>query len=172
MAEDTNNENLETSGLPAEGEGTEVKTFTQAEVDNIVARRVARATKGMPSQDELNEFREWQKSHNDSVITNLTNERDTAKNALLTAQAELETMKREKILLSKGINADDIDYYIFKIGKMVDDKTTFEQATDAFLAENGNKGNKVTVDLASNLDGGKKTTNPNNVMNNLIRGIK
>lgn len=73
----------------------------------------------MPTQEELNEFHEWQNSHSDTVISNLTNERDSAKNELSTVKAELEAMKREKFLLSKGINADDVDYYAFKIGKNV-----------------------------------------------------
>ena len=147
------------------------KMFTQAELDTILAKRLARVKKEMPSEEELSSFREWQKSHNDTVISNLTNERDSAKNELSTVKAELEAMKREKFLLSKGINADDVDYYAFKIGKNVTDKVTFEQAAEAFLAENNGK-SKVTVDLSGNLEGGKKSTNPNDVMNALLRGKK
>lgn len=174
MAEDINQNPVQTEPTTETNNGQtqpEGKLMTQAEIDTIVARRVARATRGMPSEEELNAFHDWQRSNNDTVISNLTNERDTARNDLLSAKAELEALKREKVLLAKGIDKDDIEYYAFKIGKMVDDKTTFEQATDAFLSNNAPK-SKVTVDLSANLDGANKPNNSNNIMNNLIRGVK
>ena len=45
-------ENINTPG--AEGEGSQPeKTFTQAELDAIVAKRLARATKGMPDETDI-----------------------------------------------------------------------------------------------------------------------
>lgn len=38
------------------------KTFTQAEVDKIVTSRLSRATKEMPSEDELKKFKQWQET--------------------------------------------------------------------------------------------------------------
>ena len=35
------------------------KTFTQAEVDTLIGKRLAKAMKGMPSEDELTAFRTW-----------------------------------------------------------------------------------------------------------------
>lgn len=40
----------------------EGKTFTQAELDNIVAERLARERKKMPSADEMKAFNEWKKT--------------------------------------------------------------------------------------------------------------
>ena len=45
-------------------------------------------------------------------------------------------MKNEKVLTSKGVKADDLDYVMFKVSKLVDDKTDFEKAADKFLKEN------------------------------------
>ena len=47
-------------------------------------------------------------------------------------------MKRDKYVLSKGLTGDDAEFIAFKALKMVDDKTTFEQAVDK-LTENRQK---------------------------------
>ena len=44
---------------PNTAEGGNEATFTQAEVDNIVAKRLARATKGMPTEEEMNAYKAW-----------------------------------------------------------------------------------------------------------------
>lgn len=158
---------------PTPGAGSEV-TFTQAEVDALVseekARAVAKATKGMPSEDELTAFRTWkdsQQTEQDKWNT-LTNERDTARSQLSALQTELEQYKREKLLLSKGVSADDVDYYAFKIGKLVTDSVSFEQAAEQFLAER--KPGTVRVDLSAPVGGSDKTRTANERMNALIRG--
>lgn len=146
------------------------KTFTQAEVDNLIGKRLAKAMKGMPDEAELTEFRAWkenQQTEQDRVST-LTSERDTARTQLTAAQAELEQFKREKLLLSKGVPANDVDYYAFKIGKLVTDSKTFEQAAEDFFKEN-NTG-KVHVDLGAPLGGGSLNKTANEQMNALIRG--
>lgn len=151
-------------------EPTPEKTFTQAEVDTLIGRRLAKAMKGIPDEAELTAFRAWkenQQSEQDRVNT-LTSERDTARTQLTAAQAEIEQYKREKLLLSKGVPANDVDYYAFKIGKLVTDSKTFEQATEDFFKEN-NAG-KVHVDLGAPLGGGSLNKTANEQMNALIRG--
>lgn len=95
-------------------------------------------------------------------------ERDETRASLTAAQAELEQFKREKLLLSKGVPANDVDYYAFKIGKLVTDSKTFEQAAEDFFKEN-NTG-KVHVDLGAPLGGGSLQKTANEQMNALIRG--
>ena len=151
-------------------EPTPEKTFTQAEVDTLIGRRLAKAMKGMPDEAELTEFRAWkenQQSEQDRVNT-LTSERDTARTQLTAAQAEIEQYKREKLLLSKGVPANDVDYYAFKIGKMVTDSKTFEQAAEDFFKENTT--GKVQVDLGAPLGGNSLQKTANEQMNALIRG--
>ena len=165
MAEPINNPTPAQEPAPAPE-----KTFTQAEVDTLIGKRLAKAMKGMPDETELTAFRAWkenQHTEQDRVNT-LTSERDTARTQLTAAQAELEQYKREKLLLSKGVPANDVDYYAFKIGKLVTESKTFEQAAEDFFKEN-NTG-KVHVDLGAPLGGGSLNKTANEQMNALIRG--
>lgn len=45
-------------------------------------------------------------------------------------------MKNEKILAEKGVRSEDLDYVIFKVEKMVDEKTDFKKAAEKYLKEN------------------------------------
>ena len=45
-------------------------------------------------------------------------------------------MKNEKILAEKGVRSEDLDYVMFKVEKMVDDKTDFKKAAEKYLKEN------------------------------------
>ena len=124
----------------------EEKTFTQAEVDAMIGKRLAKATRGMPSQEELTEFRNWKKEHqtDSDALATVTTERDSAQN-------ELEIAKREILLLKNGIPADDVDFYVYKISKLVNDETTFEDAAKAFLKENKRK--TVFMDTGARITG-------------------
>lgn len=146
------------------------KTFTQAEVDALIGKRIAKAMKGMPDEAELTAFRSWKESQQTEKDRwdNLTKERDTAKSQLAAAQTELEQLKREKILLGKGVPAEDVDYYSFKIGKLLTDEKTFEQAAGEFFKENSP--GKVRVDMTAKLGGGGSERTANEQMNALIRG--
>lgn len=158
---------------PTPGAGGEA-TFTQAEVDALVskekARAVAKATKGMPDESELTAFRAWKDSQQTEQERwdNLTRERDTVKTQLTAAQAEIEQYKREKLLLSKGVPAEDVDYYSFKIGKLVSEDKTFEQAAEEYMKTAKPKG--VRVDMSARLGGGGTPKTANEEMNALIRG--
>lgn len=93
-----------------------------------------------------------------------TTEAETATGTLTTTQAELEALKRSYYVASKGLTGEEAEFITFKAGKMVDDKTTFEQAVDTLTAER----KKTTFDWTAPVgDGQKKETN---VMNALIRG--
>lgn len=93
-------------------------------------------------------------------------EAETATGALTTAQAELETLKRSNYLASKGLTGDEAEFVAFKAGKMVDDKTTFEQAVDTLTADR----KKTTFDWTAPLGGDDKKHGANDAMNALIRG--
>ena len=171
MAEPINNPTPEPAPAPAPAPAPE-KTFTQAEVDALIGKRIAKAMKGMPDEAELTAFRSWKESQQTEKDrwNNLTRERDEAKNQLTAAQTELEQYKREKLLLGKGVSAEDVDYYAFKIGKLVSETKTFEQAADEFFREN-NAG-KVRVDMSAQLGGGKAAPTASDTMNALIRGAR
>ena len=144
------------------------KTFTQADVDALIQKRLDRERKKYPSEDELSAYRTWKESQQTEQErwNTLTKERDESRTALSAAQAELEQLKREKYVLSKGLTGEEAEFIAFKAGKMVDDKTTFEQAVDALTADR----KKTTFDWTAPVGGGSTKTGENDVMNALIRG--
>ena len=154
----------ENNGAPAE------KTFTQAELDTIVARRLAKAQKGMPSDEELTEFRAWKNSQQteQEKWNALQSERDTAKKDLSEALAKIEQYEHERYLLSKGVNAEDVDYYAFKVAKLVNENKTFEEAADEFIAARkpnaGQTENARRVDFGAPLNGGKPSMTVDEIM--------
>lgn len=75
-----------------------------------------------------NRPRERQKA-NQPNAEKLQQERDDA-------LAKVTQMENEKLLTSKGVRADDLDYVMFKVSRMVDEKTAFDKAAEKFLKEN------------------------------------
>lgn len=149
------------------------KTFTQAELDQIVGKRIAKAMKGIPGEEELTAFRAWKDSQQTEREKQEQRDKELAesKTALSAAQAELEQHRREKFLLGKGVPAADVDYYAFKIGKLVTDTTDFEKAAEQYLKDTPPAGT-VSVDLSAPLGGGKPEQSENEMMNSLIRGAR
>ena len=82
------------------------------------------------------------------------------------SKTELGKLKQEKYVLSKGLTGEEAEFIAFKAGKMVDDKTTFEQAVDALTADR----KKTSFDWTAPVGGGTQKTGENDVMNALIRG--
>lgn len=162
MTEEINVQSTENTATEQE------KTFTQADVDALVQRRLERERKKYPSDDELSAFRSWKESQQTEQErwNNLTRERDESRSALSAAQAELEQLKREKYVMSKGLAGDEAEFIAFKASKMVDDKTTFEQAVDAITADR----RKTTFDWTAPVGEGSKKQTENDRMNALIRG--
>ena len=148
--------------------GEQEKTFTQAEVDALIQRRLERERKKYPGDDELAAFRTWregQQTERERWNT-LTRERDESRTALSAAEAELAQLKREKYVLSRGLTGEEAEFVVFKAAKMVDDKTTFEQAVDQLTAGRG----KTTFDWTAPLGEGSRKAGANDTMNALIRG--
>lgn len=162
MAEELNVQSTETTAEPQE------KTFTQAEVDTLIQKRLDRERKKYPNDDELSAFRTWKDSQQteQEKWNNLTKERDESRTELSSVKAELEQLKREKYVASKGISGEEAEFIAFKAAKMVDDKTTFEQAVDSLTADR----KKTTFDWTAPVGEGTKKNGANAEMNALIRG--
>ena len=96
----------------------------------------------------------------------LTGERDTLAGRLTAAEAERDQLKRDLYLAQKGLTGEEAEFIAFKAGKMVNDKTTFEQAVDALTADR----KKTTFDWTAPVGGGSSKTGENDLMNALIRG--
>lgn len=144
------------------------KTFTQEEVDAMIGKRLAKAMKGMPSEEELTAYRTWKdgQAGEKERWDKLTGERDTLSGKLTSAETERDQLRRELYVLKKGLTGEEAEFITFKAEKMVNDKTTFEQAVDALTAER----KKTTFDWTAPVGGGSKKTGENDVMNALIRG--
>lgn len=112
---------------PNEG-GNEPKTFTQAELDAIIKERLARERKNQPDPEKLKKFEEWEAGQK----TEAEKAAETAKK-LQEAQTEAETLRRENAVMKAGVNTDDADYVLFKVGKMEGD---FGDNLKKFLEEN------------------------------------
>ena len=176
MSEPANNPNPTPAPAPASPPApvpAPEKTYTQTELDTIVGKRVSKAMKGMPGEEELTAFRAWKESRQTEKERwdALTRERDESRSALAEAKAKVEQFEREKFLLGKGVPADDVDYYAFKIGKLVSDTTDFEKAAEVYLKDNPPAGT-MQVDLAAPLGGGQPGKTENEMMNSLIRGAR
>ena len=127
-------------GTGNSGQGGNVGyTFEQAEeITNSRAEKATRAAladfyrkQGLSEEQNttaIADFKAKQKA-NQPDIDAITQERDTFKQ-------ELQQMKNEKVLSAKGVRSEDMDYVLFKINQLVDDKTDFAKAADKFLKEN------------------------------------
>ena len=116
-------------------------TYSYEQAEEIASARAIKAERaalanyfrnqGMTEEQittAINDFKTKQKN-NQPNVSDIEHERDTYK-------AQVEQMKNEKLLTSKGVKADDLDYVMFKVSKLVDDKTTFEKAAEKYLKEN------------------------------------
>lgn len=132
MAEETTT--VQTTGTTAE---TQEKTFTQADVDKLIQSRLDRERKKYPTDEELTAYRTWKEGQQTEQERREQQEKDLkdTKAALGAAQTELEQLRRDKYVMSKGLTGEQAEFIAYKAGKMVDDKTTFEQAVDQLTAE-------------------------------------
>lgn len=162
MAEETT---VQSTGTTAQ---EQEKTFTQADVDKMIQARLDRERRKYPSEDEMTAYRTWKDSQQTEQERQAKREKEFAdnKSALTAAQAEVQQLKREKYVLSKGLTGEEAEFIAFKALRMMDDKTTFEQAVDK-LTENRQK---VKFDWTAPAGGGDKPNANNAAMNSLIRG--
>lgn len=162
------------SSTDVQGTGTtaqqQEKTFTQTDVDTLIQQRLARERAKYPSEEELAAFNTWKANNQTEQQRAAQRERDLTKaqTDLAAAQSEVEHLKREKYVLGKGLSGDEAEFISFKAAKMVDSKTTFEQAVDQ-LTENRQR---TTFDWTAQLGGGEQKNNVNAMMNDLIRGAR
>lgn len=162
MADEPNVQGTEITALPQE------KTFTQADVDKLIQTRLERERKKYPSEEEITAYRTWKDGQQTEQERQAKQAKDLAdsKAALTASQAEVEQLRRDKYVLSKGLTGEDAEFIAFKAMKMVSDKTTFEQAVDALTTNR----KKATFDWAAPAGGGTKENTANQQMNALIRG--
>lgn len=111
-----------------QNEGQAEKTFTQEELNKIVQERLDKEKKKMPSKEELKAFKDWQESQ--KTAEQKQAEKDAEYQKTLD---ELNTLKQTNAILEAGVNKDDADYVLFKVGKM---EGEFEENLAKFLKDN------------------------------------
>lgn len=129
------------NGNGSQGNAGGQATFSFEQAEEIANARAHRAEQsalrsyfqqqGMTEEQvrqALNDYRERQKA-NQPDMAKLQRERDDA-------LAKMAQMENEKLLTAKGVRSEDMDYVVFKVSQMVDDKTTFEKAAEKYLKEN------------------------------------
>ena len=161
----------------AGGNGGQTKagyTFEQAEeIANNRAEKASRAAladfyrKQGLSEEEITtaiaDFKAKQAANKPNVSA-IEKERDDA-------LKELEQMKNTNLLKEKGVRSEDMDYVMFKIGKMVDDKTDFKKAAEKFLKENPRYAGSSNYRVSTSTQHGTKGegTGVNGTINDAIR---
>lgn len=123
-----NVEKVEETTQTKQEEVKEEKTFTQAELDEIVEKRLAKLKKGIPSKEEIQQFNQWKESQKTEAEKNAEKEKENQK--ILT---ERDNLKRENLLLRKNVKLEDIDYVLFKVSKQ---EGEFEENLEQFLTDN------------------------------------
>lgn len=136
-------------------------TFTYEQLDEIATSRADRATKaalksyfqqqGLSEEEAAAAIEQYKKdkASRQPDASALEKERDQYK-------AQLEERDRKDYLRDKNVKAEDLDYVLFQVGKLVNDKTDFKKAADKYLKENprfAGSGYKVSTSTQSGSEG-------------------
>ena len=86
------------------------------------------------------------------------------------ARSRLTQLERERELLRQGVPEEDLDYYVFRIGKLVTDEKDFRTAAGEYLKQNRTKHGAGLSTGASLMGRASRPQTVNDVMNKLLRG--
>lgn len=100
----------------------------KAEAQKMADAMLAKKMKGMPSKEELKAFKQWQESQKTAEQKQAEKEAEYQKTL-----NELNTLKQTNAVLEAGVNKDDADYVLFKVGKM---EGEFDENLAKFLKDN------------------------------------
>lgn len=150
-------------------------TYTYEQLEEIANARVERSertalanffrSQGMTEEEVTQAITDFktQRAANQLNTEKLQQERDAA-------LAQVEQMNNEKILSGKGVRQDDMDYVMFKVSKMVDEKTDFKKAAEKFLKENPRfTGQNYRISTGTPSGGPEGNDTGNNSINAAIR---
>ncbi|MFR4030555.1 MAG: hypothetical protein ACLTZA_02825 [Anaerostipes sp.] len=158
------------------GETGNQATFSYAQAEEIAQARAERAERsalksyfqqqGM-SEDQVTQAIADYKAQQKKNQPNVTQMQQD----LADARNEVQQMKNEKLLTANGVKADDLDYVLYKVSKMTDEKTSFEKAADKYLKENprftSGSGYRVSTSTGNTSNG--SVENVNATINDAIR---
>ncbi len=128
--ESTENKDVQQGGTASDKQ-EELKTFTQAELDEIIKREKAKAKREMPSKDEITAFKAWKEAQKTEAEKQAELQREA-----IEAKAELQRLKNEKAVISKNVNPKFAEYITFTVMKQMGENGDFESELEAFLKDN------------------------------------
>ena len=137
-------------------------TYSYAQAEEIANARAERA-----ERSALKSYFQQQGMSEEQVNQAITDYKAQQKKN----QPNIEQMQQEKFLSGKGVKAEDVDYVMFKVSKLVDDKTTFEKAAEKYLKENPRfvGGSSYRVSTSTGSDSNGSGGNVNASINDAIR---
>lgn len=133
--------NAGTGNSGQESAGSATGTYTYEQLEEIASARASKSERaalasffrgqGMTEEEVTEAITRFKadRAANQPDTAKLQKERDDA-------LKEVQQMKNEKFLSGKGVKTEDLDYVMFKVSKLVNDKTTFEKAAEQYLKEN------------------------------------
>lgn len=130
-----NGQGAEATTETAQEDNQQPEMMTKEDAVKMANGMLARKLKGMPSKDELAEFKAWKASR--MTETEKQAEQDQAKIQQAQEQeklmAELESYRRKDQALSSGVQAKYAGYVAYEVGKLVTEDTDFETALASFM---------------------------------------
>ena len=87
-------------------------------------------------------------------------------------RARVTQLERERTLLSQGVPEEDLDYYVFKIGKLVSEEKDFETAAKEFLKQRASD-RRAAAPRSTGASLAGRPSSPrstNDTMNRILRG--
>lgn len=161
------------SGQAGNTGGTTYSYEQAEEIANARASQAERAalanyfrSQGMTEAEittAINDFKTKRQAQQPNV-SQITQERDEA-------LKKVSQYENEKILVGKGVKADDLDYVVFKVNQLVTDKKDFKAAAEEFLKSNPRfvgKTYQVSTGVSSG-NAGNNVETKNEQINNMIR---
>lgn len=113
---------------------TTEKTFTQAELDKVVADRLAREKAKLPTKEDLAEYKKW-REENQTAEEKTAAEIKAAQEAKSAAEQKAAQLEAKYTAMTKGVKSDAVDDVIaLALGK-VSETVTLEQAIDGVIAK-------------------------------------
>lgn len=101
----------------------------KAEAQKIADAMVAKKMKGMPTKEELKAFKDWQESQKTEAQKQAEKDAEYAQK-----DTTISELQKENAVLKAGVkDAEDIDYILFKVGKM---EGEFDENLAKFLKDN------------------------------------
>lgn len=157
-----------TDNAVRESENIVEKTFTQNDVNNLVARESKSAQEKLlkdlgiedfeNAKDGLKKFQEWQESQK-TEAEKQAEALEKASTQLTDKEALIGRLEAEKQALIQGVNAESIDDVILLAQAKVNEETTIEKAIEAVITQYPHFKNVTEED---NVERKPKFVNPKN----------